>query len=108
MGYAQCTQQEDTTESDSRPDVQVQPPDHHHRHNQNGEIDKEVGDSIPSVESILINAVASFYLFIPIKPNRSALKDCDKSVGHKVAEHQQPHNSQYRPKPTNNTEETVI
>ena len=87
-GHIQCTQQEDTTESDFRPDVQVQPPDHHHRHNQDREIDKEVRDSIPSVESILINAVASFYLFIPIISNRSALKDCDESVGHEVAEHQ--------------------
>ena len=52
---------------------------------------RKIYNSIPSVESISINACASFDRFIPVKSDRFALENRNCSISYEVGEHRQPH-----------------
>ena len=66
-------------------------PDYWHDETPDSEVDKQIGNPIPAIELVLIDAMAVLDRFIPVESDWAALKDGSEKAINEVKDHDSSH-----------------
>lgn len=104
----QHAKEEYAAQANLLPDLQIEAPDHWHCEAENHEVDQEIGDAVPAVESVLIDACPARDGLVPIKGDGRTFKDGDEESDNIIEEHNCPRDSENPAKPAHYSEDAVV